>query len=1150
MRPALVCHAVLLLVAAALAEDPKPSDKPPYQRLLHGKDAEKAERLEEQAKLREAEDAYGEAIKAAEEVLALRQRLQGDDHWETATARWDVRTFQKVAALPAEKRAAWRAAYRAAALAQDRALAGNSTGTLPPLQKWLTLTRDVLGDDHPDTAKAASLVANVLDDLSKPAEAQALYRQALARYAKALGEDHVDTALCVNSLAGSLRDRGQYAEAEALFRKARAAFQQALGEEHPYVLTTSSNLAAVLFSRGKHPEAEVINREILARRRRLFGEEHEDTAMSYNNLAAALSGQGKFAEAELHYRTSLALRRKLHGEDHPETARACNNLAENLSRQDRFAEADPLYREALAIRRKVRGEDHQDTGQSYSGVAFSLQNQSRYAAAEPLFRKALAINQKVWGERHHNTARGYNNLADNLDHQGNRAEAEALFRKALAIWQDLRGDHDDTAIACDNLAHNLTQQGRFAEAESFARQAVAIRLATQGERHPLLPSSRQTLALVLSRRGEHAEAESLLRAALAAHLAQRGDQPLTTAALRNALAIALELQGRFGEAESLYRQALSGYRRVLGEDTTNTATSYRNLAACLRSQGKHAEAIPLWESAARSFEAVRLRAAATGLDRALFAAQGPPSPALTAALARAGRDQEAWQALEAYLGRGLLDELSERRPTTLRPEEARRREALDRQLKQLGRQILPLVRQATPAAADQARLEQLLGERAAREAELADLAVTAARREVAELSDVQARLSADAAYVAWVDVADRPKEADPSGDHWACVVRRAGPPSWVKLAGSGPGGAWTVQDDDLPLRVVQTLSKPSGAGTPTSALQRLHAQRLAPLEPHLQAGDGLPPVHRLLVCSAGRMAGVPLEALTDRYDVSYVPSGSLLARLTEGPGRPPTGGALLAVGDPVFTPPQGTARYAPLAGTRREVEALVPLFARAEPLLGSDASEQRLEQLARDGRLKDFRYLHFATHGHIDWLTPKRSALILAQDRLPDALEQARAGRKVYQGRLTVADVLDTWQLDASLVTLSACETALGRSGGGDGFVGFSQALLAKGARSVVLSLWQVEDTATALFMQRFYQNLLGKRDGLTRPLPKAVALREAKTWLRGLTAKEVEAEAGRLPVTRGVERPLPTAAARTREARPFGHPYYWSAFILLGDPD
>jgi CHAT domain-containing protein len=225
-------------------------------------------------------------------------------------------------------------------------------------------------------------------------------------------------------------------------------------------------------------------------------------------------------------------------------------------------------------------------------------------------------------------------------------------------------------------------------------------------------------------------------------------------------------------------------------------------------------------------------------------------------------------------------------------------------------------------------------------------------------------------------------------------------------------------------------------------------------------------------------------------------------------------------------------------------------------LLGSEASEQRLDELAAAGTLKGVRLLHFATHGHIDPASAAHSALLLAGDRLPDEAEQVKQNKKVYTGRLTVAAIA-SWQLDADLVTLSACETGLGRKTAGDGFLGFAHVLLKAGARSLVVSLWKVDDAATALLMTRFYENLLGRRAGLKVPLGRAAALREAQQWLRTLPGAEAEALAARLSGgelrgTVGAQKPLaPTApAAAAADDRPYAHPYYWSAFILLGDPD
>jgi CHAT domain-containing protein len=403
------------------------------------------------------------------------------------------------------------------------------------------------------------------------------------------------------------------------------------------------------------------------------------------------------------------------------------------------------------------------------------------------------------------------------------------------------------------------------------------------------------------------------------------------------------------------------------------------------------------------------------------------------------------------------------------------------------------------------------------------------------------------------------------------------------------------------------------------------------------------------------MEALPLEVLSDEYQVSYVPSPSLFARAM-AQHRPLRGTTLLALGDPLFSvgkaaepprhgvllkvvPPGGNAgkaglrggdvllsigkqrlklpddlksalallpaeatfwregkesttriasgplgavpdersvRFAvrawrsldestlsrgtghpALPGTRMEVLALKRLVPAATVLLGSAASEQSLNQLASSGKLKSFRLLHLATHGEANNLDPKQSALILAQDRLPARPADAvLRGEKVIDGRLTVGTILEKWHLDADLVVLSACRSGQGKQFGGEGILGFAQALLQKGARSVVLSRWQVDDTATTLLMLRFYENLLDKRKGLKKPLARALALDEARKWLRELPRKRASLLAGGLQRggLRGSEEEVPPLLDKQPDlpagGKPFAHPFFWSAFVLLGDPE
>jgi CHAT domain-containing protein len=111
----------------------------------------------------------------------------------------------------------------------------------------------------------------------------------------------------------------------------------------------------------------------------------------------------------------------------------------------------------------------------------------------------------------------------------------------------------------------------------------------------------------------------------------------------------------------------------------------------------------------------------------------------------------------------------------------------------------------------------------------------------------------------------------------------------------------------------------------------------------------------------------------------------------------------------------------------------------------------------------------------------------------------------------------------------------------------------------VCLSLWKVDDAATALLMDRFYQNLTGRRDGLKAPLGKAEALAEAKQWLRDLSLEEATRRLG--AITDGVARgkgqealkvvpPVVGPQSNPKDAKPFAHPRYWAAFVLIGDPN
>ncbi|MCI0683959.1 MAG: CHAT domain-containing protein [Gemmataceae bacterium] len=922
------------------------------------------------------------------------------------------------------------------------------------------------------------------------------------------------------------------------------------------------NLAAAESSRSQFGKAEELLRQALVTCREVLGEENRHTAANVAMLASALTELNKHAEAEKLHRQALAIFGRILGDEHPTTVVSLANLASDLSRQGKNAEAERLQRQALVSQRRLLGEHDPKTAELLNGLAVSLRNQGQYAEAEHLFRQSLGIHSKLPAQDH-DTAIGLNNLAQVLMDQGKHAEAEQLNRAALAVFRKLRWDtHPHTATVLGNLGVNLSSQGKFTEAEKLYREALAISRAVLGEEHLQTADSMNNVARILIQLGQFPEADQLFGQALAIYRKIGGDDNLSLAdTLRLAAAIRF-YQDRYGEAAQSLGQALTIFRRVLGDEHPETGMSLSVLGLILHADGDFAGAEQAAQAAAKVFLSVRPHVSFGGLDRAGFS-QPSPLAFLAALRARRGQTLDAWAAYEQYLGRGLFDDLAARTSRPLTEAERAREESLLGQLASVEKRLPGLRAAKNPKEADQLRSQrdQLLLELTAFQSALVKRYGMVAG-EVYDLIRIQKQLPPDAALVAWLDFESPAQAKDPGGEHWGVVVRRQGAPIWTKLAGSGPEETWTARDYKVLRTVRQLLHAPNidSAIDWQAALADLAKQRLRPLTPHL---DG---VKRLIVLPSVAMVGVPTETLTDDYTISYAPSGSLHAWLLENRGRVGRGSdSLLALADPVF-PQQAVkgqpakeqpakeqpfkaalgakdflpallrgAAPRPLPGTRREVEAIAALFTskggHVEKLFGPDANGGNLDRLANKRELAQFRHVHLATHGYPDSKGGMNSYLALTP---ADPVVTSH-------DKLTAGHMLRTWKLNADLVTLSACETALGQHQGGEGYVGFAQALLLAGARSLVLSQWPADDRATTLLMRRFYQNLLGARPELPRPMAKAEALAEAKRWLRSLSRHDVIGQLQALD--------LPFQERQLDGERPFEHPFFWAPFILIGDP-
>ncbi len=263
--------------------------------------------------------------------------------------------------------------------------------------------------------------------------------------------------------------------------------------------------------------------------------------------------------------------------------------------------------------------------------------------------------------------------------------------------------------------------------------------------------------------------------------------------------------------------------------------------------------------------------------------------------------------------------------------------------------------------------------------------------------------------------------------------------------------------------------------------QRLYARLVAPIEPLL--GNG----RQITVVAHGGLHYLPFNALHDgkqflieRYALRVLPAASVMKFMKPSGADKP--GTLLALGNPDL----GDQKY-DLTFAQAEAQAIAAAVPRSRALLRRDASETAFKQYATG-----FRFIHIASHGRFEPEAPLSSALLLSPDGGNDGL-------------LTVGE-LYSMRIDADLVTLSACETGLGKIAGGDDVVGLMRGFLYAGTSAVVTSLWQVDDRATGRLMTSFYEALRGGA-------PTREALRRAQLASLG--------------------------------ANP--HPFFWAAFQLTG---
>jgi CHAT domain-containing protein len=590
----------------------------------------------------------------------------------------------------------------------------------------------------------------------------------------------------------------------------------------------------------------------------------------------------------------------------------------------------------------------------------------------------------------------------------------------------------------------------------------------------------------------------------------------------------LEAANRFSEAEESHRRALDIRQRLL-PDGTNAADSLDALGRLAQRQRRfdeaadlHARAGAIWQrmtpggvyEAVNLIERARVEHARGRRDDALamyaratdvfdgvtgsvggsFETQADFRSALAtyyaehvASLIEAGRHGEAFHVSERARARAFMALLAERDltfsadvPQSL--DTRRRALARDYERAQAELSSLSPIRDAEKIEERSRRLREVRLELAAVNAEIARSVPRLAGVHAAEplaAPDAQRLLTDETTAVSYV-VGERVSHA--------FVLTRSSLDVFEV-----PLGRHAL--DERVRRFQRLVERRDDASGAVAVLAReLYRALVAPAEAQIARG------RRLLVVPDGALHALPFAALVrgraagaNREDSEYlvewrplhqVPSLTVYAQLRAQDAVDLRSADVIAVGDPRYTVTSGSsgAILSPLPGSRREVESIRAVYgARTRTLLERDATEAQVR-----GYLEKADIVHIAAHGLINERFPLDSALAFST---PDAADSGD------NGMLQAWEIIDQLRLRASVVVLSACETAGTGEGTGEGLLGLSRAFQVAGAPSVVASLWRVPDEMTPALMREFHRHVRNGTsldDALARA--QRVMLRDPRT--------------------------------------------------------
>lgn len=992
-------------------------------------------------------------------------------------------------------------------------LAGDPTGAIERYNKAIA----ALQKDSSETNTYAGIcikLANLYLDLYKYDTAEQLYLSARAIIKTAVGTENTGYALAGNNLALLYSAKGQYAKAEPIFIESNEIEKKVKGELTLGYSRSCRNLANLYNDMGQYEKAERLYLKVRQILQQISDTQGADYANSCTDLGGCYLDRGQFEKAKPLCLQAMTIWQTLNGRQSPEYAVACRLMGDLYEAMGLYEKAEPLCLEAKQIREKVLGKSNPLYASSCSSVAGIYEDMGQYDKAEPLYLEAKQIKENIFGKQSGEYANTCSNLAILYDDMGQYDKAVSLCLEAKNIREKLLGkQHADYATSCNNLGILYEKMQKHDAAAALYAEAINIREKVFGNQNADYASSINNLAALYEDIGEfnkaiplHLQSKAIKEKVFGQHSSHYAD------ACYN---LALDYMGmrQYRAADTLLVQAKLIREKTLGKRNADYAAAcealgdlYWQMHDPLRSDKEYQESFVAYRYYVYSmFQFTNEREKTSFIKNFLgeddkeysfyLSSKMKSAQPYTVSLFHRNLVLSASQALQKQVFSGDDSTLKNTYTEWIN---------LKKYLSVL--YARPVGERKEDADTIEARADQL-------EKQLTRLSTGFKKqRQTIGWKDIQNKLAPGEASIEFISF--QPYNATQRTDtvlYAALVLRKDSPlPVMVRLftekqlrdlvnAAGNNAGNNAVKDVHA--------SRGGTLGGGTDFYSSLYDLVWRPLESTLA---GIKTIYyapsRVLYRIA--FAALPIsktQVLSDKYRLVQLTSTAAVADLvpayiTAADNLQLYGGIKYDADSTKLTQSaqsdasrSGSFHYLP--GTRSEMDSIrtlaithqIPVIA----LSGTEATEASFKAL--DGKASP-SVIHIATHGFFfpdlkdtqrqdTQRNEKGNGILFRQSDNPlfrsgllfagsNRAWQGETPEGPEDGILTAYEVSNMYLPHTKLVTLSACQTALGDVQGSEGVYGLQRAFKMTGVQNLVMSLWAVPDAETVEFMQQFYEQL------------------------------------------------------------------------------